>query len=61
MPGCGEISCSRSSSPNKAARGCTVSMFLRRPWYPFWATTIIIVDIAIIWALIVHGRVLANR
>ena len=44
-----------------AALGSMVSMFVWLPWYPFWAITIIIIDIAIIWALIVHGRVLANR
>jgi hypothetical protein len=26
------------------------------PYYPFWATTIIALDIFVIWALAVHGR-----
>jgi hypothetical protein len=44
-----------------AAVGSMVSMFLWMPWYPVWAITIIAIDIAIIWALTVHGRVLANE
>jgi NADH:ubiquinone oxidoreductase subunit H len=26
------------------------------PYYPFWALTIIAIDIFVIWALAVHGR-----
>jgi hypothetical protein len=43
-----------------AAVGSMVSMFFWMPYYPIWAIIIIAIDIAIIWALIVHGRVLAN-
>jgi hypothetical protein len=43
------------------AVGSMVSMFFWMPWYPVWAITIIAIDIAVIWALIVHGRVLADR
>lgn len=43
-----------------AALGSMVSMFLWLPWYPVWAIIIITVDIAVIWALIVHGRVLTT-
>ena len=37
----------------------TVSAFVSFAWiplYPFWAITIIAVDIAVIWALTAHGR-----
>lgn len=30
------------------------------PWYPVWATIVIAIDIAIIWALTAHGRDLAT-
>ena len=30
------------------------------PYYPFWALTIILIDIFVIWALAVHGRDLAT-
>ncbi len=43
------------------AVGSMVSMFFWMPWYPVWAITIIAIDIAVIWALIVHGRVLSDR
>ena len=43
------------------AIGSLVSMFFWLPWYPVWAIVIIAMDIAIIWALTVHGRVLADR
>jgi hypothetical protein len=26
------------------------------PWYPFWALTVIAIDITVIWALTAHGR-----
>ena len=32
------------------------SAFASMTFYPFWAITIIAIDIAIIWALTVHGR-----
>lgn len=44
-----------------AAVGSMISMFFWLPWYPVWAIIVIAMDIAIIWALTVHGRVLANR
>ena len=44
-----------------AALGSMVSMFLWLPWYPAWAIIVIIIDVAVVWALIVHGRVLAQR
>ena len=44
-----------------AAVGSMISMFFWLPWYPVWAIVVIAMDIAIIWALTVHGRVLANR
>jgi hypothetical protein len=44
-----------------AALGSMVAMFLWLPWYPVWAIIIISMDIAIIWALTVHGRVLSNE
>jgi hypothetical protein len=37
-----------------------VAAFLWLPWYPVWAIVIIAIDIAVIWALTVHGRALAN-
>jgi hypothetical protein len=43
------------------AIGSMVSMFFWMPWYPLWAITVIALDVAVIWALIVHGRVLADR
>jgi hypothetical protein len=43
------------------AIGSMVSMFFWMPWYPLWAIVVIALDIAVIWALIVHGRVLADR
>ena len=30
--------------------------FLWLPWYPIWAIIVIVLDIAIIWALTSHGR-----
>ncbi|MCZ7631085.1 MAG: hypothetical protein M5U19_19480 [Microthrixaceae bacterium] len=30
--------------------------FLWLPWYPIWATIVIALDVAIIWALTAHGR-----
>ena len=30
--------------------------FLSIPYYPFWAITIIAIDVFVIWALSVHGR-----
>ena len=42
------------------ALGSMVMMFLWLPYYPIWAITVIAMDIAIIWALTVHGRDLAE-
>jgi hypothetical protein len=44
-----------------AAVGSMISMFFWLPWYPVWAIIVISMNIAIIWALTVHGRVLADR
>jgi len=33
-----------------------VANFLWLPWYPIWATIVIALDVAIIWALTAHGR-----
>ena len=33
-----------------------VAAFLWLPWYPVWAIIIIALDIAVIWALTMHGR-----
>lgn len=37
-----------------AVSGLASSMWL--PWYPVWGVVIIALDIAIIWALTLHGR-----
>jgi hypothetical protein len=34
--------------------------FLWLPWYPVWAIVIIALDVAVIWALTMHGRDLAT-
>ncbi len=44
-----------------AALGSMIAMFFWLPWYPVWAIIVIAMDIAIIWALTVHGRVLSNE
>lgn len=36
-----------------------IANFVWLPWYPVWAITIIAIDIAVIWALTVHGRDIA--
>lgn len=33
-----------------------VAAFMWLPWYPVWGVVIIALDIAIIWALTMHGR-----
>ncbi len=43
------------------ALGSMISMFFWLPWYPVWAIVVITLDITIIWALTVHGRVLSER
>ena len=43
------------------AIGSMISMFFWLPWYPVWAIIVIALDITVIWALTVHGRVLSNR
>jgi hypothetical protein len=30
------------------------------PWYPFWAILIVAVSVSVIWALIAHGRDIAE-
>jgi hypothetical protein len=37
-----------------------VAAFLWLPWYPVWAIVIIALDIAVIWALTLHGRDIAT-
>jgi hypothetical protein len=44
-----------------AALGSMISVFTWLPWYPVWGIILIAMNIAIIWALTVHGRVLADR
>ncbi len=43
-----------------AAAVSGITAFLWLPWYPVWGVVIIAVDIAVIWALTVHGRDLAE-
>lgn len=33
-----------------------VAGFMWLPYYPFWAVVIIALDVAVVWALTVHGR-----
>jgi hypothetical protein len=33
-----------------------IANFLWLPYYPFWALTIIALDVFVIWALAAHGR-----
>ncbi len=44
-----------------AALGSMISAFAWLPWYPIWGIIVVSMNIAIIWALTVHGRVLADR
>jgi hypothetical protein len=44
-----------------AAFGSMISVFAWLPWYPIWGIIVVSMNIAIIWALTVHGRVLADR
>ena len=43
-----------------AALGSMVSVFAWIPWYPIWGVIVIAIDVAVIWALTVHGRDLAE-
>lgn len=43
-----------------AAMGSMIAAFFWLPWYPIWGIIIIAVDLAVIWALTVHGRDLAD-
>src|SRR5512133_4222471 len=38
-----------------------VANFLWLPWYPFWALTIITLDVFVIWAIAAHGGELRDR
>ena len=38
-----------------------VENFLFLPYYPFWAILVIAVDLMIIWALLVYGRVIGSH
>jgi hypothetical protein len=33
-----------------------IANFLFLPYYPFWALTVIALDVFVIWALAAHGR-----
>lgn len=33
-----------------------IANFAWLPWYPIWSIIIIVIDVAVIWALTVHGR-----
>ncbi len=33
-----------------------ISVFMWLPWYPFWGFVVLAIDVAVIWALTVHGR-----
>jgi hypothetical protein len=33
-----------------------VANFMSLPYYPIWSTLVIVLDIAVIWALTLHGR-----
>jgi hypothetical protein len=37
-----------------------VAAFMWLPWYPVWAIVIIALDVAVIWALTMHGRDIAT-
>ncbi|HTO00392.1 MAG TPA: hypothetical protein VL068_06930 [Microthrixaceae bacterium] len=43
-----------------AAMGSMISAFFWIPWYPIWGIIVVAVNIAVIWALTVHGRDLAE-
>jgi hypothetical protein len=38
-----------------------IANFLWLPWYPFWALTIIALDVFVIWAVAAHGGELRKR
>jgi hypothetical protein len=37
-----------------------IANFLWIPYYPFWALTIIALDVLVIWAVAAHGRELRD-
>lgn len=43
-----------------AAAASGLAAFMWLPWYPVWGVVIIALDIAIIWALTMHGRDLSG-
>lgn len=43
-----------------AALGSMIAKFMWLPYNTFWALVVIAIDVAIIWALTVHGRDLAG-
>ncbi len=43
-----------------AAMGSMIAAFFWLPWYPIWGVIIIAINLAVIWALTVHGRDLAE-
>jgi hypothetical protein len=38
-----------------------IANFLWLPYYPFWALTVITLDIFVIWAIAAHGGELRDR
>ena len=38
----------------------TIANFLWLPYYPFWALTLIALDVFVIWAVAAHGRVMRD-
>ena len=38
-----------------------VANFLFLPYYPFWSILVILLDVMIIWALLVYGRVIGSH
>lgn len=39
-----------------AALGSMIAVFAWIPWYPIWGVIVIAINVAVIWALTVHGR-----
>lgn len=43
-----------------AATISMISTFFWIPWYPIWGIIVVVINVAVIWALTVHGRDLAE-
>jgi hypothetical protein len=41
-------------------RVSVLASFLWMPYYPIWSLTVVAFDVFVIWALVSHGRVLAQ-